>query len=274
MGLMFAANMADAQETPQLLVKTNNTYYQLENARRVSRSVKFHPVTKNSNAYGLADVKNTLTYAAKESGCCNVNVLEYCPHKITHMETAAHIMAREASPPTALDIPVQHLEGVLYLADFSGMEPKSGALITEDQMHQKLQKIDRPISMLALKTPASNLNEHYDFSGKDFMALSEQAARMIHDFGKNKHAIQCLVLDLPSIDPEHDNGNLLAHRAYFGLPAKGFTGIIKEKRALVELAWLQGMDEGYYYAVVTPAKFQANAVHTEVTLWKMKPAGQ
>ncbi|NIM14000.1 MAG: hypothetical protein GTO45_18295 [Candidatus Aminicenantes bacterium] len=37
-----------------------------------------------------------------------------------------------------------------------------------------------------------------------------------------------------------------------------------ERRALVELAWFSDLEEGYYYVVITPPRFQANAVSTGV----------
>lgn len=258
-----------AQMEPDLTLNYHHKQFTLSEPVYAARSVKFFPETQNSNAYGLDDVTNKLIYQAKPSGCCNVNVLQYCPHKITHFETAAHVMAWEANPPSAIAIPRRYLSGVAYLADFSDLPKQPGSLLQASQITKKLEGLVLPVSILALKTPASKLPEHYNFTNKDFPALSEGAARAIHDYSSGNTRINCLILDLPSIDQEKDEGKLLAHRAFFGLPRTGFTGKIKEKRALVELAWFSGLDEGYYYITVTPARFQANAVHTEVILRKM-----
>ena len=254
---------------PVLTVTYHGKQYQLADPVYTSRSVKFRPETQNSNAYKLNDVKNRLSYTAEASGCCNVNVLEYCPHKITHLETAAHVMALKSNPPTAMDIPEKHLHGVAYLMDFSDLQQTQGTVISEKQIREKLQAIEIPVSLLAIKTPSSGLPEHYDFSGEDFLALSEGAAQTIHDFKAHSSPVNCLIVDLPSVDPEHDDGKLLAHRAYFGLPREGFSGKTSEKRALVELAWMPGLEAGYYYVTVAPARFQANAVHTQVVFRKM-----
>ncbi len=128
--------------------------------------------------------------------------------------------------------------------------------------------------MLALKTKASRLPYNYDFSDKNFLSLAPGTAKVIHDYrvllpGSAAQQIHCLILDLPSIDPEKDKGKLLAHRQYFGIPLAGYEGVDREKRALVELAWLPGLKEGYYYASITPPRFQTHAVSTGIVCYPL-----
>lgn len=252
--------------------------FRLGEPKPVSREVLFTPGTTASNAFHLPGIhsrtvefEGQFTGDVNRGGSCNVDLLSYVPHGITHLETAAHILSADANPPTVKDIPPGHLSGIAYLMDLTHLEAEPGGQIPWKAIESKLKKNTLPISMLALKTRASFLPAHYDFSGKDFLSLSPEAAKGIHDYAfftagspPVRQPIHCLLLDLPSIDPEADGGKLLAHRNFFGLPMKGHKGEDREKRALAELAWFSDIDEGYYYAAITPPRFQANAVSTGI----------
>lgn len=239
--------------------------FSLANPVKVSRDVLFSPEPKTANAFYLPTANaKTVEFEGQfigdvnRGGSCNVDVLSYVPHGITHLETSAHVLSPDAHPPTVKDIPPDRLTGLVYLIDLTDL-PEDTKTIPWQAVNEKLEKLEFSIRLLALKTRGSQLPQDYDYSGKDFLALSEQTAKGIHDFG-----IQCLLLDLPSIDPEKDEGKLLAHRAFFGLPSTGIEANDREKRALVELAWFDGLEEGYYYSYITPPSFQANAVTTGI----------
>jgi kynurenine formamidase len=240
----------------------------------VSRPVVFQPGTKASNAFSLPvinsktlEVGDQFIGDVNRGGSCNVDILSYVPHGITHIETAAHILSPESQPCFVDEIPPGYLSGIVYLLDLTqpgpGLMPgeEPGQQVPWKAVAEKLRQNKLPISMLAIKTKASLLPADYDFSGKDFLSISREAAKGIHDY---KYPITCLLLDLPSIDPETDEGKLLAHRGYFGLSLTGHKGEDGEKRALVELAWFSEVEAGYYYADITPPRFRTNAVATGI----------
>lgn len=250
----------------------------------VGREIYFKGETRSSNAFNLSPVTSkTVEFEGqfigdvKRGGSCNVDTLQYVPHGITHLETSAHILSPDAGPPTVKDIPLENLSGIVYLMDLSHLGTKEGESVPWEVVREKLEKITLPISMLALKTHASMLPQAYDFSGKDFLSLAPETAGGIHDYrfplkpGKDVfNRIDCLILDLPSIDPESDGGKLLAHRKFFGLPLSGVEVEDREKRALVELAWFGRLEEGYYYAEITPPRFETHAVSTGIVFRPLK----
>lgn len=255
----------------------------------VSREALLPPFSKetaSSNAFHMPGVNvRTLEFEGQfvgdvnRGGSCNVDILTYIPHGLTHMETSAHILNPGSNPPTIKDIPAEHLGGLVYLMDLTSLDAAPGQKIGWETIKKKLKQVTLPVSMLAIKTKASELPSGFDFSGKDFLSLDAEAARGIHDFPASVHGsvhgsggqrIDCLILDLPSIDPEKDEGKLAAHRRFFGIPMKGHDAVDGEKRVLVELAWFHGLDEGYYYAVITPPRFQANAVSTGVVFYPLE----
>lgn len=253
--------------------------FRLGPPKAVSRDVFYTPGSgaKSSNAFHMPLLQaETLEFEGQfvghvdRGGSCNVDVLSYVPHGLTHLETSAHVLSPDSNPPTVKDIPSYHLQGIVYLIDVSHLEA-TGRAIPWDAVKDKLNANTLPISMVALKTKSSLLPADYDFSSKDFLYVDRETAKGIHDYGAaipGPHAaemrINCLILDLPSIDREHDEGKLLAHRAWFGLPQTGHSGTDEEKRALVELAWFSGLEEGYYLTTITPPRFQANAVTTGI----------
>ncbi|MCP5104278.1 MAG: hypothetical protein GY950_12900 [bacterium] len=253
----------------------NVRWFLLGEARAVGREVFFKGETRSPNAFHLAPItsrtvefEGQFTGNVKRVGSCNVDTLQYVPHGLTHLETSAHILSPDADPPTVKDIPTEKLSGIVYLIDLSHLGGKAGEQIPWEAVRGKLEQNTFPIAMVALKTHASGLPQAYDFSGKDFLSLAPETAKGIHDYEfhipEGNKTIDCLLLDLPSIDPESDGGKLSAHRAFFGLPGTGITADDKEKRALVELAWFSGLEEGYYYAVITPPRFETNAVTTGI----------
>jgi arylformamidase len=203
----------------------------------------------------------------RRGGSCNVEVLRCTAHGLTHVETAAHLLDPAGAPPTVADLPPERLAGLMLLADLSDLGEQPGALVPPDRLIGALAAGDLPMSMLGLKTRASALPPATDFTGTDFLALSPEAAAAVREAG-----IRTLVTDLPSLDPERDGGRLLAHRSYFGLPVEGCRGTDPERRAVVELAWFGDLPAGYYYAVVTPARFAVPAVPTGLLLYPVQPS--
>ncbi|MFC1492316.1 cyclase family protein [candidate division KSB1 bacterium] len=242
----------------------------------VDRRVIFIPETKAANSFFISrpsretyEVPGQFTGDVDRGGVCNVEIISSAAHNTTHIETSAHVLSYGSDPVTVDEIPLENLSGLLYLIDLTDIPAESGNAVKWIDIEKRLLQITLPVTMLAIKTQGSVLPEDYDFSGQDFIYMAPEAAKAVNEFRIMDKKIDCLILDLPSIDRENDQGKLLAHRNYFGIPETGHTGTDTEKRALVELAYFAGLDEGYYYAVITPPRFQTNAMTTGVTFWKL-----
>lgn len=238
-----------------------------------SRAVRLTP-TEAPNAFSLPplsaeahEVPGWFVGDVRRGGSCNVEVLRCTAHGLTHVETAAHLLDPSDLPPTVADLPPDRLAGLMLLADLSDLGGRPGELVPADRIRTALAEPDPPVEMLGLKTRASALPPATDFTGTDFLALSPEAAAAVREAG-----IRTLVVDLPSLDPERDGGRMRAHRAYFGLPETGCRGADPECRTVVELAWFGVLPAGYYYAVVTPARFAVPAVPTGLFLCPVLPS--
>ena len=257
----------------QFTSKNNNLSFNLGKPFSVSRIAN---ISQHSNAFFLPEYqsqaftyKNVFIGDVLAGGSCNVDVLSFCPHNLTHIETSAHILDQTVSQSKIKDLPSKHLQGLVYLIDLSDILTQNDKFITPEMIKKELQKIHMPISALALKTLASHLDQDYDFSGKDFMALTEEAAKEIVNFSCEDQKVTTLILDLPSTDAEYDQGKLLAHRAFFEIPREGINFNDIKKKAIVELAYFKDVVQNYYYFILTPPKIQANAIITDILFYPL-----
>ena len=235
-----------------------------------SRIVSKH---RTSNCFHMPPLEiTTVEIAGKfigdvhKGGSCNVDEIKYIPHSITHIETSAHILSNKNHSCTIDKVNPKYFSGLTYLMDFSKTKMTEN-LIGWNMIQKKLLKLKLPITHLAIKTSASLLSQHYDFSDKDFIAIDPKAAKELHEFSFKNKNLNCLILDLPSIDTENDNGKLLAHRNFYGIPEKITEYDDKEGRIIIELAYFNKLKEGYYYTIMTPPKMVTNAVTTDISLY-------
>ncbi len=240
----------------------------------VSRTID--PNTSSSGAFYLDQPSaETVEFPGQfigdvdRGGSCNVSYLTFCPHNVTHIETSAHVLSPECSPPTVADLENAALIGRVFLIDLSYLDTSYNAKIDMEHVKPHLDTLTQQINFVAIKTKSSDLPETFDFSGRGFMALSQKAGQYLHDFKSQGHPMAGLVLDLPSIDQESDEGKLLAHRAWFGLPMTGHVADDQEKRSLVELAYFNKLTQGYYNIHISPPNFRTDAAAVGVHLQKI-----
>ena len=254
-------------------LKDSNLSFTLGEPLSISRSIR---LTAQSNAFNLpVFTSSAFSYEdlfigdVLKGGSCNVDVLSFCPHNLTHVETSAHILNQEVEKSVLISkIPKKRFQGLVYLIDLR-ISTKGSKLILKEHLKDELSKINYPITALALKTSASDLDQSYNFSGKDFLALSQEAAEEISNFSFQGAKITTLILDLPSTDSENDGGKLLAHRSFFELPDIGINFNDTKKKVIVELAHFGQVVQNYYYFIMTPPKIEANAIITDILFYPL-----
>lgn len=252
-------------------LKTFNLSEPLSISRWISTS-------QQSNAFYLPEViskpfsyKNAFIGDVLQGGSCNVDVLSFCPHNLTHIECSSHVLDQTVSESVSIaEIPKNHLQGLVYIIDLRPIV-RDSKLILKEHLKNELAKINLPVTAIALKTSASDLEQNFDFSGKDFLALSKEAAEEISNFSFQDTKITTLILDLPSTDSENDGGKLLAHRAFFEIPESGITFNDTKKKVIVELAHFSQIVQNYYYFIMTPSKIKTNAIITDILFYALIP---
>jgi kynurenine formamidase len=195
-------------------------------------------------------------------GSCNVNLLSFTPHNLTHIEMSSHISHHGASLDQR---PLEFSSGILQVIDISEDTTKD-KLVTKRMIAKKVSS-QLPFTMLGLKTSLSLRNSDPTFSGTDPLALAPETTKFISTKYKNVHT---LILDLPSADKEEDGGKLLAHRNFFEIPEQGLDFTDIKHKSIVELANFDGIEQGFYYAVVNPFKIDLDAMVLDIIIRKLE----
>jgi hypothetical protein len=219
--------------------------------------------------------------AVATGASCNCEVVSLIPHcNGTHTECAGHL-TRE--PLDAFRVVPAGLIPALLLS--LAPEPAAAAgedtdpapaatdlLITRRALERAWPRaVPFAARALVLRTlPNPQETRHRDYSGQTPPYLSRAAAQLLVERG-----IEHLVVDVPSIDREHDAGRLTAHRIFFGLPP-GATELARAQRAqatVTELAYVpDALADGAWLLQLQVPALSGDAVPSRPLLFAL--AGQ
>lgn len=159
-----------------------------------------------------------------DGASCNCEVISVIPHcNGTHTESAGHLTrepldANRVVPPGLLPallisvVPVAAIE----VSEASDPRPQPEDFLITRAAIESAWPAQTPFAPQALIIRSSR--------APALPYLSRDAAQAIV-----QHGIEHLVVDLPSLDREHDAGHLTAHRVFFGLPS-GVSSLQQVKR--------------------------------------------
>ncbi|MBQ0909157.1 cyclase family protein [Flavobacterium sp. F-328] len=138
----------------------------------------------------------------------NFNNIFFNPHGHgTHTECLGHITRDFYSIN-------QCLKQFFFLAELISVQPESinGDLVITKNQIEKVLMGKTPEAIVIRTLPNLANKKHLKYSNTNPPYLAEDAARFICESG-----IQHLLIDLPSVDREHDEGKLLAHKAFWNV---------------------------------------------------------
>ena len=148
------------------------------------------------------------TGSVKDGASTNFNNIFFNPHAHgTHTECLGHITKEFYSIN-------QCLKQFFFLAELISVQPETQGedlVIAKNQL-ENLLKGKTPEALIIRTLPNLENKKHKNYSNTNPPYLSEEAAIFIHESG-----IQHLLIDLPSVDKEHDEGKLLAHKAFWNV---------------------------------------------------------
>lgn len=143
-----------------------------------------------------------------EGSSTNFNSIFFNPHGHgTHTECLGHITKDFYSIN-------QCLKQFFFTAELISIQPEK----TDDDLVISLYQIQQaldgknPEALIIRTLPNLNTKKHTNYSKTNPPYLSEVAAAYIKEIG-----IQHLLIDLPSVDREEDEGKLLAHKAFWNV---------------------------------------------------------
>ena len=201
---------------------------------------------------------------------CNCSVISVIPHcNGTHTECAGHLTLERLDAyrivPAGL-VPAL-LICVIPVAAADTSETSDPAPRPDDFLITR-SAIERGWPVNAPFTPQALIIRTGGAPALPY--LSREAAESIAQRG-----IRHLVIDLPSLDREHDDGRLTAHRVFFGLPP-GVTSLERVTRpdaTVTELAHIPGdVAAGHYLLELQVPAWQGDAVPSRPLLYALREA--
>jgi len=197
------------------------------------------------------------------SSSTNFNNIYFNPHGHgTHTECLGHITKEFYSIN-------QSLKQFFFLAELISVQPElqnDDLVITKIQIENALNGISpEAIIIRTLPNTSEKLSKKYSNTNPPY--LSEEAAIFIRESG-----IQHLLIDLPSVDKEHDQGKLLAHKAFWNV--KDVANLNADARinsTITEMIFVNdALKDGSYLLNLQIAPFENDASPSKPILFAIK----
>ncbi len=197
-----------------------------------------------------------------EGSSTNFNNIFFNPHGHgTHTECLGHITREFYSIN-------QCLKQFFFLAKLISVEPlkiNNDLIITKTQIEQALQG-GFPEALIIRTLPNEELKKHKNYSHTNPPYLEEAAAVFIREIG-----IKHLLIDLPSVDREEDEGKLLAHKAFWNV--KNTDNINPDARldcTITEMIYVNDeIKDGHYVLNLQIASFENDASPSKPLLYAL-----
>ena len=204
-------------------IELNNATYTVDLSKPLDIAIPMHaqgPRAWYAGPMRIAPVINQyFTGSVALGGNVNFNDIFFNPHAHgTHTETVGHISRHLVSIEKGL-------KRYWWLAQVISIKPERAAsdsegvkagdsIITKAQLQQAFGT-ENPEAVIIRTLPNSAEKQHTNYSNTNFTFLEPQAAKWLADIG-----VQHLLVDMPSIDREEDQGKLLAHHAFWNYPSQ------------------------------------------------------
>ncbi|TXD47977.1 cyclase family protein [Polaribacter sp. IC073] len=191
-----------------------------------------------------------------EGAVVNFNNIHFNPHShVTHTECVGHITKKVHSVN-------QNLKFYIFLAEVVTVAPESRGedfVISEKQLKTALKNKKRD-AVVIRTIPNLTDKKRMQYSHTNPPYLLEEAAIYLREKG-----IKHLLIDLPSVDKEKDEGKLLAHNAFWNT-----AGEIRMNATITEFIYVPNdVEDGEYLLNLMIAPFENDATPSKPILYKI-----
>lgn len=196
------------------------------------------------------------TISVANGAVVNFNTITFNPHSHgTHTETVGHITEKVYSIN-------EHLKQFFFLAEVVTVAPEKQGddyVISRKQLQFALgNKKREAIVIRTMPNTREKFTKQYSNTNPTY--LLEDAAEYLKSKG-----IKHLLIDLPSIDKEQDNGELLAHNAFWNTRGK-----LRLDATITEFIYVSNkISDGCYMLNLQIAPFENDASPSKPILYKV-----
>jgi kynurenine formamidase len=250
-------------------ITTQNQTFEVDLSNPIDISIPLTNTDKNPIAWYLdkpviepVRFGDWIGKVSEGSSSTNFNNVFFNPHGHgTHTECLGHITHDFYSVN-------QSLKQFFFLAEVISIAPEwqvEDWVITKNQIEKALE--GRTPEAIVIRTlPNDSQKLHMKYSNTNPAYLEEAAAIFIREIG-----IQHLLIDLPSVDKEHDDGKLLAHKAFWNV--KDVNQLNKDARmnaTITEMIFVADeVKDGSYLLNIQMASFENDASPSKPILFKI-----
>ncbi|AJR02596.1 cyclase family protein [Siansivirga zeaxanthinifaciens] len=244
-------------------IQYNSRKYQIDLTQAIDISIPLKGSKDNVNVWYVGSPKiEPVTFdddwvGSVEAGACiNFNDIYFNPHAHgTHTECVGHITNKVHSVN-------QYLKQFFFLAELVTIPPEKiddDFVITKRQIQFALGNKKRDaIVIRTLPNTRQKLTRQYSNTNPPYLA--EDATHLLKEKG-----IKHLLIDLPSVDKEKDDGELLSHHAFWNT-----SGAIRMDATITELIFVpNNIDDGTYFLNIQIAPFENDASPSKPILYKI-----
>ncbi|AKA35357.1 cyclase family protein [Flagellimonas lutaonensis] len=243
-------------------ISYNSKTYQIDLSKPLDISMPLRGDASNVNAWYVdhprIDPHRDGDFVAKvsEGASINFNDIWFNPHAHgTHTECVGHITEGFHSIN-------QNLKNYFFAAELLTIAPEKRGedlVISKKQLQYVLGSGRRDAVVIrTLPNTKAKLSRQYSHTNPPYML--EEAAAFLAQKG-----IGHLLIDLPSVDREKDDGELLAHRAFWN-----FNGKIRKNATITELIFVPNhIKDGKYFLNLQVAPFENDASPSRPVLFEI-----
>ncbi|MFZ4545415.1 MAG: cyclase family protein [Saprospiraceae bacterium] len=195
--------------------------------------------------------------ATAEGGIVNFKNVRFNPHgNGTHTECVGHIAKTWYSIQGCLD--KYHFIAKLITV-YPEMKENGDRVIEKHQLEELIQ-IGEVEAIVIRTMPNDDFKQCTNYSHANPPYIHHEAMRYLVDCG-----IEHFLIDLPSVDREHDEGKLLAHRAFWQYPEN-----VRENATITELIYVPNyIKDGKYFLNIQIATFDLDASPSKPQLYAL-----
>lgn len=193
----------------------------------------------------------------RQGGVVNFKNVFLNPHgNGTHTECVGHIS------PDAQTLN-QCMQQYWFKAQLISIYPQrtdNGDRIITCQQLQELTNLSEVEALIIRTLPNDDIKMYTNYSGSNPPYLHHEAAEWIA-----KNNIQHLLIDLPSVDREEDEGKLLAHKAFWQYPNN-----TRLNATITELIYVPNViKDGYYFLNIMTTALELDASPSKPILYEI-----
>lgn len=244
------------------IIEHHSKIIQIDLSKPLDISIPLRASKNNVNAWYIGEpkiepVKNDDFIGSVKAGAdVNFNNIYFNPHAHgTHTECIGHITEEFHSVN-------QNLKQFFFTAELISVAPENylkDTVISKSQIETLLN--DKTPEALVIRTmPNTKDKKHRQYSETNWTYLTEEAMLFLRE-----KEIQHVLIDLPSVDREHDGGKLLSHKAFWD-----FDGERRMNCTITEFIYVRNkIKDGSYMLNLQIAPFENDASPCKPVLYEI-----